>query len=85
VALLNPPSHVLGRTNAILSTTAVPYLVETFPGPLSIKWMAAGWAVWETSTGSYRVDPSRYLVLNHARGCCMPAYVIADGVPKSPA
>ena len=42
MVLLNPPSQALGRSNAILSTTSVPYLVDTFPGPLSIKWMAAG-------------------------------------------
>jgi len=65
VTLLNPPSHLLGRANAILSTTSVPYVVEDFPGPLSIKWMAAGWGAWKTESGYHRVDPSCYLVLNH--------------------
>lgn len=65
--LLNPPSHRLGRQNAIMSTTSVPYVVDDFPGSLSIKWMAAGWAVWRTDAGSYRIDPASYLVLNHAR------------------
>ena len=48
-----------------MSTTSVPYVVEDFAGPLSIKWMAAGWAVWQTDSGYYRVDPASYLVLNH--------------------
>jgi AraC family transcriptional regulator len=65
VALLNPPGHTLGRVNAIRATTSIPYVVEAFPGPLSIKWMPAGWAVWRTRAGAYRVDPSSYLVLDH--------------------
>ena len=64
MTLLNPPSQLLGRANAILSTTSVPYVVEDFPGPLSIKWMAAGWGIWRTDSGFYRVDPGCYLVLN---------------------
>jgi AraC-like DNA-binding protein len=48
-----------------MSTTAVPYVVDDFPGALSIKWMAAGWGIWETDSGYYRVDPTCYLVLNH--------------------
>jgi AraC family transcriptional regulator len=65
VALLNPPGHALGRVNAIRATTSIPYVVEAFPGPLSIKWMPAGWAVWRTRAAAYRVDPSSYLVLDH--------------------
>ena len=65
MTLLNPPSHLLGRVNAIMSTTSVPYVVDDFPGALSIKWMAAGWGIWETDSGYYRVDPTCYLVLNH--------------------
>jgi hypothetical protein len=60
--LLNPPSRLLGRVNAIMSTTSVPYVVDDFPGPLSIKWMAAGWGIWETDSGYYRVDPACDLV-----------------------
>jgi AraC-like DNA-binding protein len=67
VALLNPPGHALGRVNAIRATTSIPYRVEAFPGALSIKWMPAGWAVWRTRAGAYRVDPSAYLVLDHGR------------------
>jgi AraC family transcriptional regulator len=65
VGLLNPPGHALGRVNAIRTTTSIPYVVEAFPGPLSIKWMPAGWAVWRTRAAAYRVDPSSYLVLDH--------------------
>jgi hypothetical protein len=65
--LLNPPARALGSTHAILSTRSVPYLVDAFPGPLSIKWMVAGWGVWTTASGTYRIDPGCYLVLNHGR------------------
>jgi AraC family transcriptional regulator len=65
VALLNPAGHSLGRVNAIRATTSIPYVVEAFAGPLSIKWMPAGWAIWRTRAGAYRVDPSSYLVLDH--------------------
>ena len=33
---VNPPARTLGRVNAIITTTAVPYLVERFPGPLVV-------------------------------------------------
>jgi AraC family transcriptional regulator len=65
MGLLNPPGHALGRVNAIRATTSIPYVVEAFPGPLSIKWMPAGWAVWRTRAAAHRVDPSSYLVLDH--------------------
>ncbi len=58
---------LLGTRNAILSGTSVPYVVTSFTGPLSIKWMPAGWGVWETNHGRYRVDPHCYLILNHGQ------------------
>ena len=54
---VNPPARALGRVNAIITTTAVPYLVERFPGPLSIKWMAAGWATSRSTRASSFVNP----------------------------
>ena len=65
--LINPPGRALGTRNAIMSGRSVPYIVEKFPGPLSIKWMPSGWGTWQTRAGNYRVDASVYLVLNQGQ------------------
>lgn len=65
--LVNPPSTLLGRRNAIVSGAQPRYHVESFPGPLSIKSVVSGWGVWSTASGTYRVDPGPYVVLNAGR------------------
>lgn len=64
---INPQRAVLGRTNAVLSVNRPSYHPAEFAGPLSIKWMAAGWGLWKTEEGQFRVTPESYLVLNHDR------------------
>jgi AraC-like DNA-binding protein len=54
----------LGSRNAIVSGTAKQYHVADFPGPLSIKTVLRGSALWSTSEADRVVDEDSYLVLN---------------------
>lgn len=67
LVLVNPPGTRLGERNAIVAGAQPRFHVADFPGPLSIKSVAAGWGVWSTAAGTYRVDPGSYLVLNAGR------------------
>lgn len=62
--LINPPAETLGSTNAIVSGTSRRYEVRAFPGPLSIKGVVRGSAVWETAAGRFEVTPRTALILN---------------------
>jgi AraC family transcriptional regulator len=62
--LLNPPSDLLGRVNAVLSGRAKQYSMRPFAGPLSIKTVIRGSAAWRTSSRRYVVEPGDALVLN---------------------
>jgi AraC family transcriptional regulator len=64
---INPPASLLGARNAILWGKARQYHVAEFPGPLSIKTVVRGSALWGTSEGDLLVDGSNYLILNAAR------------------
>jgi len=62
--LVNPPAASLGVRNAILWGKGKQYYIPDFPGPLSIKTVVRGSAVWSTSEADRLVDEGSYLVLN---------------------
>lgn len=63
--LINPPAVELGTRNAILwGRGRDRYHVAKFPGPLSIKSVVRGDAVWETDAARFPVDSGSYLLLN---------------------
>jgi AraC family transcriptional regulator len=62
--VVNPPAALLGARNAILWGKGKQYHVPDFPGPLSIKTVVRGSALWSTSDAHRLVDESSYLVLN---------------------
>jgi AraC family transcriptional regulator len=61
---INPPDGVLGTQNAILSGTGRRYYVPDYEGPLSIKTLLSGCAVWETPERRFTLQENCYLVLN---------------------
>jgi AraC family transcriptional regulator len=65
--VVNPPASLLGKRNAILWGKAKQYHVAGFPGPLSIKTVVRGSALWEADGAARLVDGSSYLVLNSGR------------------
>jgi AraC family transcriptional regulator len=65
--LINPPASALGKRNAILWGKAKQYHVAGFPGPLSIKTVVRGSALWEADGAERLVDSGSYLVLNSGR------------------
>jgi len=60
---VNPPASELGRVNAILAGRARRY-DECFAGPLSIKSVVRGAAVWTTGGARFEVTPYTALLLN---------------------
>jgi AraC family transcriptional regulator len=67
LVLLNPPPAEMGGTNAIVWGRARQYYVAEFPGPLSIKTVVRGSAMWQTREAERLVDSGGYLVLNAGR------------------
>jgi len=65
--LINPAARELGKENAILSARGRRHHVHEFPGPLSIKTVVRGAAVWQTDAGRFEVDAGRLLILNDGR------------------
>jgi AraC family transcriptional regulator len=62
---INPPANELGKRHAILwGRGRDRYHVKEFPGPLSIKSVVRGEAVWQTAAGRFPVDSGSYLLLN---------------------
>lgn len=61
---INPPSDRLGRENAILSGSGTRYHVPDFEGPLSVKSVINGTAIWESERRRYSLPESHWLVLN---------------------
>ncbi len=57
----------IGRQNTILWGKARTHQVSNFPGPLSIKFVIRGSAVWQTDDARWTVGPGTYLILNHGR------------------
>jgi AraC family transcriptional regulator len=66
--LINPPASQIGAQNTILWGRAKQYHVADFPGPLSIKTVVHGTAIWESEDAERLVDSRNYLVLNAGRG-----------------
>ncbi len=66
MALLNPPVERLGLENALLSGRAAGrgHFVPPFAGPLSLKTVVQGEAMWETEDAAFRVDDGQALILN---------------------
>jgi hypothetical protein len=64
---INPRTLSLQSPNAILAGRARRYEVDAFAGPLSLKAVVRGSAVWQTSEGRHRVSTSNVLVLNHGQ------------------
>ena len=61
------PAQTIGRRNTILWGKARTHQVSNFPGPLSIKFVIRGSAVWQTDDARWVVGPGTYLILNHGR------------------
>ena len=61
---VNPARLSLDSPNVILTGRNTRYHVPDFEGPLSIKAVVAGRAVWETADGRHALGPGAYLVLN---------------------
>lgn len=64
LVMINPPPEEMGRKNAIVWGRAKQYHVAEFPGPLSIKTVVRGSAMWGTREAQRLVDRGSYLVLN---------------------
>lgn len=62
-----PATPAIGRENTFLWGKSRTHHVANFPGPLSIKFVIRGSAVWETSDARWVVRPGTYLILNHGR------------------
>ena len=60
----NPAASVLGRVNAILTGRSCQYAVKDFAGPLSVKSVISGSAVWQTGRRRTIVYPGSALILN---------------------
>jgi len=61
---INPPAPVLGRVNAVLNGRGVRGYESRFAGPLSVKGVIRGSAVWETNDGRFELVPGSALVVN---------------------
>lgn len=61
---INPPAHALGSINAVLSARGVRVYESRFAGPLSVKAVIRGSAVWETDEGRFELLPGSVLLLN---------------------
>lgn len=64
---VNVAAQELGKCNSILWGKARTYRVENFTGPLSIKFVVRGSAVWETDDARWVIGPGSYLILNDGR------------------
>lgn len=62
--LINPPAADLGRVNSILTGKSCRYAVTEFAGPLSVKSVIEGEAMWRTGRLRHRVQPGTALVIN---------------------
>lgn len=63
--LHGPRFDQLFQANIVLSARARRYTVTGFPGPLSIKAVVRGEAVWRVAGVPYRVDRTACLVVDH--------------------
>lgn len=65
--LVNPSKLGLDSGNCILTGRGRRYYVRAFAGPLSIKSMLHGSAVWRTNEAAHRVTEESWLLLNHGQ------------------
>ncbi len=61
---VNPPSYEFWKSHVILNGRSRDYHVANFPGPLSIKSVLRGSAVWQTSEGCFELRPGSSLIIN---------------------
>jgi AraC-like DNA-binding protein len=64
VVLINPPPGRLGESHALLWGRGRRHHVVDFLGPLSIKAVIRGRAVWETDGRRFEIDPLSWIVVN---------------------
>lgn len=64
---VNPPAGAFWGEHVILHGRARDYSVRGFEGPLSIKTVRQGRALWRTADGERILEPGRDLVLNRAQ------------------
>src|ERR1700732_3902471 len=64
--LVNPPASKLGSENAILNAKGRQHHVRDFAGPLSIKTVVHGTALWEIGNRRFDLDASSFLIVNDA-------------------
>lgn len=62
--LINPLAEQLGARHAFLWGRGRRHYLADFRGPLSIKAVVRGRAVWETEGRRYEIDPSSFIVVN---------------------
>lgn len=62
--LINPDATWLGRANAVLDPPPARRYESVFTGPLSVKTVVAGRAIWETAEGRYELGPGSALLLH---------------------
>src|SRR5687768_12517660 len=62
--VINPPASELGRVNAVLNGRGSRYEMRGYRGPLSLKSMVRGNALWETESGRFDLTPGAVLILN---------------------
>jgi AraC-like DNA-binding protein len=62
--LVNPHHNAFWDSHVVLNGRARDYHVGDFPGPLSIKSVVSGRAVWETCEGRFEIGPGSCLVVN---------------------
>ena len=61
---INPPSERLGHENAVLTGRGSRYYVPDFEGPLSIKSVVSGTAIWMTDNRQFLVNEDCWLIVN---------------------
>lgn len=61
--LINPPASQFGSANAVLRGLGSQY-ESRFAGPLSVKSVIAGSAIWRTGAGRYELVPGSVLVIH---------------------
>lgn len=64
MVLVNPRSASLWQSHVILNGRGRDYHVGNFPGPMSIKTVLRGTAVWQTEEGRFEIGPGSCLVIN---------------------
>jgi AraC family transcriptional regulator len=62
--LINPHPAALGAANAVVGGRGVRRYEHRFAGPLSVKCVISGAAVWETEAGRFELVPGAVLLVN---------------------